>query len=602
MNTALRQPLSQHNSIDKRENKQDNKQDLKSFTFIKSNTLNVQSQQQSQQQLLLQQQQQWQQQQQQQQQQLLQQSQQQYQQINKISSQTTIIATTTNNNNKINNQIQDLETFIKEIDRLQLENQQLKVKAQEPQLIIQSDPKVAIENQDLKNQVDYQKQKFELQEKTHNETVRSMDLSWKQDVVTMKFQMEQQESKHRQALKQEQTQAKQEIARLQQNLTQISNSENKNQNLVSVLERQLINLKKSNNVLEEKLSQAIQQFDSQSKDQEFTLLKQQAIITSQEQHVCELKNKLGFQREQNSGLSNQLEKVKEVAEQKKQSENILTNKIKQVESDFDHLQQTYQYHKEQLQQKINELTGMYGKSQEQICLLQQQQTREQNQIKRLEVNLENEEKNHEQEVKDIHKSKQLLIEFLEQELLGYKEQNQQLKLVNQKLENQHQEQQQYFGKNFRELECKTNMLGEECSRLNNIIKQKDDQIYRLQIQLKDLMSLNGKNQNQEELLESLQIKEEEINLLKQQNESLINDLSRQTDNYRNLASQHKQLQKSAEDTKLNSITMNEFISKCELQEREVERLRMKVLEKSQLLEKVQKENLEYQAKLKSKLR
>lgn len=35
----------------------------------------------------------------------------------------------------------------------------------------------------------------------------------------------------------------------------------------------MINLKKSNNILEEKLSQAISQFDSQSKDQEFTLMK-----------------------------------------------------------------------------------------------------------------------------------------------------------------------------------------------------------------------------------------------------------------------------------------------------------------------------------------
>ncbi|CAD8179745.1 unnamed protein product [Paramecium pentaurelia] len=149
--------------------------------------------------------------------------------------------------------------------------------------------------------------------------------------------------------------------------------------------------------------------------------------------------------------------------------------------------------------------------------------------------LENEEKNYNLELKDIHKSKQFLIEFLEQKLLGFKEQNQQLKLLKKiSIKNK--------------LGCKTNNLGEECSRLNNIIKQRDDQIYRLQVQLKDLMNINGKNQYQEDLLDLLQTKEGEINILKEQNET----------------SQHKQLQKFAEDAKINSITMNQFMSKCEI--------------------------------------
>ncbi|CAK94099.1 unnamed protein product (macronuclear) [Paramecium tetraurelia] len=570
MNSTIRQPLSHHNSIDKRENRPETKQDAKPFSFIKPGVSN-------------------------------------YQPLTSSNSQLTPQSPIINpqqitKQSKPNCSIQDLETFIKEIDRLQLENQKLKEKTQEPQVVVQQDPKLALENQELKDQLDFHKHKCELQEKGHNDAVRQIDLSWKQDIANLKYQMEQQESKHRQALRQEQQQAKQEIARLQQNLSQISSSDNKNQSLVQALETQLINLKKNNNTLEEKLSYAIQQFDSQSKDQEFTLLKQQAVIGSQEQHVVELKNKLTQQREQNKEVSQQLNKYKDVAETKTASESVLQKKLKLIEGDFEHLSQTYNEHKDSLQSKINELTSMYGKSQEQICLLQQQQTKEQNQIKKLQTSLENQEKNHQNEISDLHKQKQMLIQFLEQELLGYKEQNQQLKLMNQKLETQYKENQQSYQQNFRELECKTNMLGDECTRLNNIIKQKDEQVFRLQVQLKDLMNLNGKNQSQEQILENLQIKEGEINILKQQNDSLISDLSRQAENYRNLVQQHKQLQKQSEEVKMNSITINEFQSKCELQDKEIERLRQKVLEKSQLLEKVQKENLEYQAKLKSKLR
>ncbi|CAD8179743.1 unnamed protein product [Paramecium pentaurelia] len=274
------------------------------------------------------------------------------------------------------------------------------------------------------------------------------------------------------------------------------------------------NQKKGNNVLEEKLSQTNFQLYCQSKDQEFTELQQSAIITSQEQHTSELKSKLGCQKEQNQGLRNQLEQVKEIAEQKKSSENVFTIKIIQVERDYNHLQQTFQQHKEQLKQKLNELTVIYGKSLEQICLLSQFSI-ENKMIKKI-IN------NYNLELKDIHKSKQFLIEFLEQKLLGFKEQNQQLKLLKKiSIKNK--------------LGCKTNNLGEECSRLNNIIKQRDDQIYRLQVQLKDLMNINGKNQYQEDLLDLLQTKEGEINILKEQNET----------------SQHKQLQKFAEDAKIN---------------------------------------------------
>ncbi|CAD8097656.1 unnamed protein product [Paramecium primaurelia] len=570
MNSTIRQPLSLHNSIDKRENRPETKQDAKPFSFIKPGISNYQPLSQSNTQLPPQ--------------------------------SPMTIPQQISKQSKPNCSIQDLETFIKEIDRLQIENQKLKEKTQEPQIVVQQDPKLVLENQELKDQLDFHKHKCELQEKSNNDAVRQIDLSWKQDIANLKYSMEQQESKHRQALKQEQLQAKQEIARLQQNLSQLSSSDNKNQSLVQALETQLINLKKNNNILEEKLSYAIQQFDSQSKDQEFTLLKQQAVIGSQEQHVTELKNKLTQQREQNQEICQQLNKYKDVAETKSASESILQNKLKLIESDFEHLSQTYNEHKDSLQQKISDLTSMYGKSQEQICLLQQQQTKEQNQIKKLQTTLENQEKNHQNEINDLHKQKQMLIQFLEQELLGYKEQNQQMKLMNQKLETQYKENQQSYQQNFRELECKTNMLGDECTRLNNIIKQKDEQVFRLQVQLKDLMNLNGKNQNQEQILETLQIKEGEINILKQQNDSLISDLSRQAENYRNLVQQHKQLQKYSEEVKMNNITINEFQSKCELQDKEIERLRQKVLEKSSLLEKVQKENLEYQAKLKSKLR
>ncbi|CAD8105694.1 unnamed protein product [Paramecium sonneborni] len=568
MNSSVRQPLSLHNSIDKRENRPETKQDTKSYSFIKPNISNPQ---------------------------ILQ---------TQLPPQSPMAITqqVSKQQQKPNCSIQDLETFIKEIDRLQLENQKLKEKSQESKVIVQQDPKLQVENQELKDQLDFHKHKCELQEKSHNDAVRQIDLSWKQDIANLKYQMEQQEQKHRQALRQEQQQAKQEIARLQQNLSQISSSDNKNQSLVQSLETQLINLKKNNNVLEEKLSYAIQQFDCQSKDQEFTLLKQQAVIGSQEQHVMELKSKLTQSREQNQQINQQLNKYKDVADSKTLSENILQNKLKLIESDFEHLSQTYNEHRDSLQQKISELTSMYGKSQEQINLLQQQQIKEQNQIKKLQTSLENQEKNHQIEINDIHKQKQMLIQFLEQELLGYKEQNQQLKLMNQKLETSYKENQQSYQQNFRELECKTNMLGDECTRLNNIIKQKDEQLYRLQVQLKDLQNLNGKNQSQEQILETLQIKEGEINILKQQNDSLISDLSRQAENYRNLIQQHKQLQKYSEEVKINSITINEFQSKCELQDKEIERLRQKVLEKSQQLEKVQKENLEYQAKLKSKLR
>ncbi|CAD8087012.1 unnamed protein product [Paramecium primaurelia] len=76
----------------------------------------------------------------------------------------------------------------------------------------------------------------------------------------------------------------------------------------------------------------------------------------------------------------------------------------------------------------------------------------------------------------------------------------------------------------------------------------------IEVQLKDLMNMNEKNQNQEDLLNSLQTMEEEINILKEQNEN----------NCRTLASQHKQLQKFVEDAKINSITMNQFMSKFEV--------------------------------------
>ena len=57
----------------------------------------------------------------------------------------------------------------------------------------------------------------------------------------------------------------------------------------------------------------------------------------------------------------------------------------------------------------------------------------------METKLDNETKNHELEIADIHKQKQMLITFLEQELVGYKEQNQQLRIVNQRLETQHKD-------------------------------------------------------------------------------------------------------------------------------------------------------------------
>lgn len=69
-----------------------------------------------------------------------------------------------------------------------------------------------------------------------------------------------------------------------------------------------------------------------------------------------------------------------------------------------------------------------------------------------------------------------------------------------------------------------------------------------------------------------------------------------------MAAQNKALQKFGEEVKLNNITINELQSKCEIMEKEIERLRAKVLEKSQQVERVSKENVELQAKLKAKLR
>ncbi|CAD8121713.1 unnamed protein product [Paramecium sonneborni] len=498
--------------------------------------------------------------------------------------------------------ISEIETFLKEIDRLQGENQKLKdrLKQQPSITMTMENQKVLAENQDLKNQLELLQHKNEVQEKTHLDAIRQLDINWKQDVATLKFQLEQQEINHRQSLRQETMQYKSEIAKLQQNLSKISSVENNNQNLVQVLENELIQVKQINNNLEEKLEQAISQFDLQSKDQEFTLMKQQTIINSQEQYLNELKSKLQLQKDQNLDLLQSVKKLKDVADNKTTQASSLNSRVKELESDFRHVSNTYQEHKVQLQQRVDELIQQTGKQAEQICLLQTQLQRDQELIKRLQVNIENEQKNKDMEVREIQESKAKLIQFLQQELLQQKEQNHQLRSDNQSLDKQLNELKQFYQYNFRELECKTNMLEGECNRLNNIIADKDEEIVAIEMQMKN--TFNSQEREDEKIHEVIQIKEQEINLLKQQNESLINDLSRQADNYRHLALQHKQYQKFAEEVKLNNITINELQSKCELQDKEIERLRMKILEKSQQLEKVQKDNLDYQAKLKSRLK
>ncbi|KAM3145865.1 hypothetical protein pb186bvf_002160 [Paramecium bursaria] len=499
--------------------------------------------------------------------------------------------------------IADVEAFLLEIDRLQLENLRLK---ETQQVIVPQSPSndnrkaVQFENQELKSQVELLKNKLDIEQKTHAETVKQLDMSWKQDISTMKYALEQKDLKHKQALRQEQLQYKQEIAKLQTQLSSVSTSENKNQSLVSVLEQELVSLRKGNAILEDKLQSVIQNFDIQSKDQEFTLLKQQAVITSQENHLTDLRQKLQKSKDINEELSNQVRSYKESVENKAVNEMNLKNQLKLIESDFQHLTQTYNEHRDQLQSRIDDLNSHQARQQEQISLLQCQHIKDDDNIKKVQQTLEFEQQNKQNEIGTVQKQKQQLITFLEQELCSAKEQVQQLKLLNQKLDTQVRENQQFWSYNFKELEAKTNALAEECGRLTKLLKCKDDEIqqhknYNDQIQ--------QKAQNVEKLQKDLQLlddllvsRDQEIIILKQQNESLMQDLSRQADNMRYISQQNKTLQKSSEELKLSNITINELQSKCDIMDKEIERLRQKVLEKSQQIEKLQKENSDLLAK------